>query len=104
MQGIRQETAAAQRLLAKKSPAGALKSENSLLAGNLSGDRRDQHCGASQAVWRSDKMPLIRAERRANGGLLGISCQSPGSDFGHYRGEMGLRRGFQRRSFLGGLG
>ncbi len=33
----------------------------------------DQHCVASQAVRRSEKVALIPAERPANGGLLRIS-------------------------------
>jgi hypothetical protein len=50
----------------------------------LRGDRRDQHCVASQAVWRSEKMSLILTKRPDNGGLLRISHQSPGYDFEHF--------------------
>jgi hypothetical protein len=42
----------------------------------------------SQAFRRSEKVPLILAERPANGGLLRISHRSPGSDFGHSQSEI----------------
>src|ERR1700694_612789 len=60
----------------------------------------------SQAVRRSEKLSLILAERPANGGLLRIGHQSPGSDFGHSRSEMAdsLRRTFEKLPFLGDCG
>jgi hypothetical protein len=61
------------------------------------------HCVASQAVRRSEKVPLILAERPANGGLLRTSHQSPGSDFGHSQREIAdsLRRTFEKFPFFG---
>jgi hypothetical protein len=47
--------------------------QNSLLAGNSHRDGCDQHCVASQAVRRSEKVPLILAERPANGGLYELA-------------------------------
>jgi hypothetical protein len=44
------KVAAAQWLRATKLASERPKSQNSLLAGNLPGDGRDQHCVASQAV------------------------------------------------------
>jgi hypothetical protein len=60
----------------------------------------------SQAVWRSEKMSLILTERPANGGLLRISHQSPGYDFGHFLREIAnsLRRTFEKLPFLGDRG
>jgi hypothetical protein len=51
-------------------------------------------------------MSLILAERPANGGLLRIGHQSPGSDFGHSRSEIAdsLRRTFEKLPFLGNCG
>jgi hypothetical protein len=48
----------------------------------------------SQPVRRSEKLPLILAERPANGGLLHICGQSPDSDFGHSQSKIAdsLRR------------
>jgi hypothetical protein len=56
----------------------------------------------SQAVRRSEKVPLILAERPANGGLLRISRRSPGSDFGQSQSETAdsLRRTFEKFPFL----
>jgi hypothetical protein len=42
----------------------------------------------SQAVRRSENVPLILAERPANGGLLRISGQSPGSVIGSFGSEI----------------
>jgi hypothetical protein len=72
----------------------------------LPGDGCDQHCVASQAVRRLEKLSLILAERPANGGLLRIGHQSPGSDFGHSRSEIAdsLRRTFEKLPFLGDCG
>jgi hypothetical protein len=60
----------------------------------------------SQAVRRSEKLSLILVERPANGGLLRIGHQSPGSDFGHSRSEIAdsLRRTFEKLPFLGDCG
>jgi hypothetical protein len=60
----------------------------------------------SQAVRCSEKGPLILAERLANGVLLRISHQSPGSDFGHSQSEIAdsLRRTFEKLPFLGDCG
>ena len=51
-------------------------------------------------------MSLILAERPANGGLLQISHQSPGSDFGHSQSETAdsLRRTLEKLPFLGDCG
>jgi hypothetical protein len=51
-------------------------------------------------------LPLILAERPANGGLLQISHRSPGSDFGHSQSETAdsLRRTFEKFPFLGDCG
>jgi hypothetical protein len=48
-------------------------------------------------------MSLILTERPANGGLLRISHQSPGYDFGHFLREIAnsLRRTFEKLPFLG---
>jgi hypothetical protein len=97
----------AQRFLAPNLSPDASKSQNSLLnsliAGKSSGDGRDQHCNASQAVRRSEKLSPILAERAANGGLLRSSHQSPGSDFAHSQSEIAksLRRTFEKLPFLG---
>src|SRR3982074_260984 len=58
---------------------------------------------SSQAVRRSEKLSLILAERPANGGLLRIGHESPGSDFGHSRSEIAdsLRRTIEKLPFLG---
>src|ERR1700733_16091185 len=53
--------------------------------------RRFESSRPSQAVRRSEKLSLILAERPANGGLLRIGHQSPGSDFGHSRSEIADR-------------
>jgi hypothetical protein len=60
----------------------------------------------SQAVRRSEKVPLILAERPANCGLLGIGHRSPGSDFGHSQSEIAdsLWRTFEKLPFLGDCG
>jgi hypothetical protein len=60
----------------------------------------------SQAVRRSEKLSLILVERPANGGLLRIGHQSPGSDFGHSRSEIAdsLPRTFEKLPFLGDCG
>jgi hypothetical protein len=60
---------------------------NSLIAGNLTGDRCDQHSVASQAVPRSDKSPRELAESPANGGLLQFGIRSPGSQTREMRGQ-----------------
>jgi hypothetical protein len=58
----------------------------------------------SQAVRQSERTPLILAESPANGGLLRISNQSPGSDFGHSQREIAdsLQRAFEKLPFSGG--
>jgi hypothetical protein len=48
----------------------------------------------SQAVRRSEKLPLILAERPANGGVLRFNERSPGADFGHFR--LGLADSLRR--------
>jgi hypothetical protein len=60
----------------------------------------------SQPVRHSEKTCLIFAERPANGGLLRIGHQSPGSDFGHSQREIAdsLRRTFEKLPFLGDRG
>jgi hypothetical protein len=52
------------------------------------------------------EMSLSLGERPANGGLLRIGHQSPGSDFGHSRSEIAdsLRRTFEKLPFLGDCG
>jgi hypothetical protein len=109
-QEIAREVTAAQRFLDTKSALRAPKLRNSLLnsllAGNLRGDGCDQHCVASQPVRRSEKLPLILAERPANGGLLHICGQSPDSDFGHSQSKIAdsLRRTLGKFPFLGDCG
>jgi hypothetical protein len=68
--------------------------------------RRFESSRPSQAVRRSEKAPLILAERPANGGLLRISHRSPGSDFGHSQSETAnsLWRTFEKFPFLGDCG
>ena len=65
--------------------------------------RRFESSRPSQAVMRPEKVSLILAERPANGGLLRIGQQSPGSDFGHSRSEIAdsLRRTFGKFPFAG---
>src|SRR5664279_2192714 len=53
-----------------------------------SGMREFESSHSSQAVRRLEKLSLILAERPANGELLRIGHQSPGSDFGHSRSEV----------------
>src|ERR1700737_5111406 len=71
---------------------GAPKSQNSLynslLAGNLPGDGCDQHCVASQPVLGIEILPRATPEMPANGGLLRIGGQSPGSGFGPFGNEI----------------
>jgi hypothetical protein len=92
--------------LSPDAPNSQISLLNSLIAGKSRGDWRDQHCVASQAVRCSEIVPLIFAERPANGGLLRINPQSPGSDFGHSPSEMAdsLRRTFEKFPFLGDRG
>jgi hypothetical protein len=54
------------------------------LAGNLCGDGSDQHCVASQAVWRLETLPSAKPKRPANGGLLRIAGVSLDSDLGSF--------------------
>jgi hypothetical protein len=67
------------------------------IAGNLRGDRCDQHCVASQPVRRLEILPSAMAEMPANGGLLRFRNRSPGSQFGHFGSEIAdsLRRTFE---------
>ena len=76
----------AQRFFAPKLSPDASKSQNSLLnsliAGKSCGDGRDQHCDASQAVWKPEKVPL----KGEKGPLLAAFCNSaPVSEFPNRR-------------------
>src|ERR1019366_5236999 len=68
--------------------------------------RRVRSTRRPQPVRRSEKMSLILAEKPANGGLLRIIHQSPGSNFRHSQSEIAhsLRRTFEKLPFLGDCG
>jgi hypothetical protein len=57
----------------------------------------------SQPVRNSEKMFLLPAEKPANGGLLRIRHQSPGSGLRHFPTKIAgsLRRTFEKLPFLG---
>jgi hypothetical protein len=69
----------------------------------LLGDWCDQHCVASQPVRRPEKLPLLPAEKPANGGLLRLRRQSPDPGLRHFLTKIAgsLRRTFEKFPFLG---
>jgi hypothetical protein len=77
-----------------------------LIADSDSTMRRFESSRPSQPVRRVEKMSLSLGERPANGGLLRITHESLGSDFGHSRSEIAdsLRQTFEKLPFLGDCG
>jgi hypothetical protein len=68
-----------------------------------SGMREFESSNPSQSVRNSEKMSLLSAEKPANGGLLRIRHQSPGSGLRHFLTKIAgsLRRTFAKFPFLG---
>ncbi len=83
----------------------ALKSLNNQADFDSAIRRFDPSC-PSQAVRRSEKVPLMPAEKLANGGLLRICCQSPGSVSGHSQSEIAdsLWQSIEKLPFSGDCG
>jgi hypothetical protein len=77
-----------------------------LIADSDSTMRRFESARPSQPVRRAEKMSLSLGERPANGGLLRITHESLGSDFGHSRSEIAdsLGQTFEKLPFLGDCG
>src|SRR5712664_457856 len=78
----------ASNLLIYRGAESAVSSENLLKLLRIRADfdstiRRFESSRPSQAVRRSEEIALMLADRPANGGLLRISRQSPGSDLRH---------------------